>query len=108
MNQLIEQFFSTFEAFDFNLEETALYLQKINKVILVRKIRGKKNDYTYYDLQSLANRAYNYEEKYLPLYEISHHFGDLWMSKKTNHFGLYHSYPPLSFFLKKKNSSECQ
>ncbi|KAG1283554.1 hypothetical protein G6F66_010882 [Rhizopus arrhizus] len=62
VNRLIEQFFSTFEVFDFNLEETALYLQKINTVIL-----------------SLANRAYNYEEKYLPLYEISHHFGDLWM-----------------------------
>ncbi|KAG1456012.1 hypothetical protein G6F56_006931 [Rhizopus delemar] len=67
VNTLVGQLISNFDSLDKNTEETASYLLKIQQVIL-----------------RLAQRAKKYEEKYLPLYEIKNHFGDLWMASGGN------------------------
>ncbi|CEG68198.1 hypothetical protein RMATCC62417_04509 [Rhizopus microsporus] len=61
LNQLLDQFFCTFDALVPDSEDTAFYLLKLAEVIL-----------------SLVHRATGYEQRCLNLYDIKSH-GDLWM-----------------------------
>ncbi|KAI9251228.1 hypothetical protein BY458DRAFT_523968 [Sporodiniella umbellata] len=62
INSILDTVLQNIDSTNLSTDESAQYLKKMQETVLC-----------------LAQRAIKYEEKYITIYDIKHHFGDLWM-----------------------------